>query len=110
MRAVGQFTGGVLSPLRCKGGGGCGLSVVALPQVSLDKARTKSEAVVGQEDVPMRSKLKEVEKIYARARAAAGQGGKVTRCSMLTPATVHRPLHTCRVVTWYSCTLYRCLF
>jgi hypothetical protein len=52
--------------------------VVALLQVSLDKARTKSEAIVGQEDVPMRSKLKEVEKIYARARAAAGQGGKVT--------------------------------
>ena len=80
-------------------------NTVALPQVSLDKARAKSEAIVGQEDVPMRSKLKEVEKIYARARAAAGQGGKVTHCSMLTRAMVHRPLHTCRVVTWYWCTL-----
>jgi hypothetical protein len=44
-------------------------------QVSLDKAKAKSEAVVGQEDVPMKSKMKEVQKIYAKARAAAGQGG-----------------------------------
>lgn len=44
-------------------------------QVSLDKAKAKSEAVVGQEDVPMRTKMKEVQKIYAKARAAAGQGG-----------------------------------
>lgn len=70
-------------------------SIVALLQVSLDKARTKSEAVVGQEDVPMRSKLKEVEKIYARARAAAGQGGKV-----ILHAAVSQPCHACSVMQW----------
>ena len=46
----------------------------------MEKARAKSEAVVGQEDVPMSSKMKEVEKIYAKARAAAGQGSKVPPC------------------------------
>lgn len=37
----------------------------------------KSEAIVGQEDIPMRSRMKEVEKVYAKARAAGtAKGGK----------------------------------
>jgi hypothetical protein len=56
-------------------------------QASLDKARAKSEAVVGQEDVPMRSKLKEVEKIYARARAAAAMYWSPVRTVALTMHT-----------------------
>jgi hypothetical protein len=85
---------------------------VTVLQVSLDKARTKSEAIVGQEDVPMRSKLKEVEKIYARARAAAGQGGKVMLCGghVAPVAPVNAQVHNrsgsaCRTAdraTWCS--------
>lgn len=45
-------------------------------QVNLEKARLKSEAIVGQEDIPMRSRMKEVEKVYARARAAGTKKGK----------------------------------
>ncbi len=76
------------------------LSLLLIPQVSLDKARAKSEAVVGQEDVPMRSKMKEVEKIYAKARAAAGQGGKV---GMDLWAVIVAVIHRIHIVLSHCC-------
>ena len=46
-------------------------------QVRLTAARAKAEAVVGQEDLTERGKAKEIEKLYARARAGKGApGGK----------------------------------
>lgn len=43
----------------------------------LTAARAKAEAVVGQEDLTERGKAKEIEKLYARARAGKGApGGK----------------------------------
>ena len=63
-------------------------------QVNLEKARLKSEAIVGQEDIPMRSRMKEVEKVYAKARAAgAGKGKKKqTRSGKETATRKARPL------------------
>jgi 23S rRNA U2552 (ribose-2'-O)-methylase RlmE/FtsJ len=46
-------------------------------QLRLDAARAKANAVAAQEDVPMGARLREVEKLYAKARAeGAGKGGK----------------------------------
>ncbi|KAF5833810.1 Spb1 C-terminal domain-containing protein [Dunaliella salina] len=44
----------------------------------LQGAREKAEAIAAQEDVPMNSKMREIERIYARARAGGkkGKGGK----------------------------------
>ena len=63
-------------------------------QVSLEKARQKSEAIVGQEDVPLRSRMKEVEKIYAKARAAGKGAGKKkqTRSAKQASSRKGRPL------------------
>jgi len=41
-------------------------------QVRLDTARAKAEAVIGQPDLTERGKAREVEKLYARARAGKG--------------------------------------
>ncbi len=63
-------------------------------QVSLEKARQKSEAIVNQEDVPMRSRMKEVEKVYAKARAAGKGSGKKkqTRSAKEASSRKGRPL------------------
>jgi AdoMet-dependent rRNA methyltransferase SPB1 len=58
---------------------GCWLTDCELPlflflQVRLDAARAKATSVAAQEDVPMASKMKEIEKIYAKARAMNGPG------------------------------------
>ncbi|KAJ9518925.1 hypothetical protein QJQ45_026217 [Haematococcus lacustris] len=47
-------------------------------QGKLAQAREKAEAVAAQEDVPLGSKMREIEKLYARARSTAkkGKGGK----------------------------------
>lgn len=41
----------------------------------LEAARQKATSVAAQEDMPMASKMKEIEKIYAKARAANGVKG-----------------------------------
>jgi hypothetical protein len=41
-------------------------------QAKLTAARAKAEAVVGQEDLSERGKAREIEKLYARARAGGG--------------------------------------
>lgn len=48
------------------------------PQAKLDAARQKATTIAAQEDVPMASKMREIEKLYAKARAAGGgkKGGK----------------------------------
>jgi AdoMet-dependent rRNA methyltransferase SPB1 len=45
-------------------------------QLRLDAARAKANQVAAQEDVPMGARLREVEKLYAKARAEGGKGGK----------------------------------
>ncbi|GLC72047.1 hypothetical protein PLESTF_001198400 [Pleodorina starrii] len=42
----------------------------------LEQARQKANAVADQEDVPMKSKVREIEKIYAKARLSGGKGKK----------------------------------
>ncbi|GIL46558.1 hypothetical protein Vafri_3535 [Volvox africanus] len=42
----------------------------------LDQARQKANAVADQEDVPMKSKVREIEKIYAKAHLGANKGKK----------------------------------
>lgn len=41
----------------------------------LSQARQKAEAIAGQEDMPMSAKLKEIEKLYAKARSGGSGGG-----------------------------------
>lgn len=41
----------------------------------LTQARQKAESIANQEDVPMKAKMREIEKVYAKARAA-GKGIK----------------------------------
>jgi AdoMet-dependent rRNA methyltransferase SPB1 len=38
----------------------------------LTQARQKAESIANQEDVPMKAKMREIEKVYAKARAAGG--------------------------------------
>lgn len=45
-------------------------------QVRLDAARAKATSIAAQEDMPMSSKMKEIEKLYAKARAGGGAKGK----------------------------------
>ncbi|GFR43871.1 hypothetical protein Agub_g5000 [Astrephomene gubernaculifera] len=46
----------------------------------LDQARQKANAVADQEDVPMKSKMREIEKIYAKAQSTGkGKKGKGKR-------------------------------
>jgi AdoMet-dependent rRNA methyltransferase SPB1 len=45
-------------------------------QLRLDAARAKANQVAAQEDVPMGARLREVEKLYAKARAEKGKGGR----------------------------------
>lgn len=78
-----------LDSVTCKGGGGIQDSVYvrilllginalrAAGQVRLDSARAKAEAVLGQPDLSERGKAREVEKLYARARA--GKGAKKSK-------------------------------
>ena len=50
-------------------------------QSKLEAARAKAEAISGQEDLPMGSKMKEIQKLMAKARAS-GKGNtkrKATR-------------------------------
>lgn len=42
----------------------------------LDQARQKANAVADQEDVPMKSKMREIEKIYAKAHSGAKRKNK----------------------------------
>jgi hypothetical protein len=45
-------------------------------QAKLEAARQKATSIAAQEDVPMASKMREIEKLYAKARAAGGKGKK----------------------------------
>jgi AdoMet-dependent rRNA methyltransferase SPB1 len=48
-------------------------------QQRLTVARQKAEAISNQEDVPLRQKMREIEKLYSQAKAgkgAKGRGGK----------------------------------
>lgn len=48
-------------------------------QAKLDAARAKAEAISGQEDLPMGSKMKEIQKVMAKAKASGkGKGKKKT--------------------------------
>lgn len=38
----------------------------------LSQARQKAESIAGQEDMPMAAKMREIEKLYAKARAGGG--------------------------------------
>lgn len=52
-----------------------------LLQSKMEAARAKAEAISGQEDLPMGSKMKEIQKLMAKAKAS-GKGStkkKVTR-------------------------------
>lgn len=43
----------------------------------MEAARAKATSVAAQEDVPMASRMREIQKLYAKARAAGkGRGGK----------------------------------
>ena len=43
----------------------------------MDAARAKAEAISGQEDLPMGSKMKEIQKLMAKAKASGkGKGSK----------------------------------
>ena len=45
-------------------------------QSKLDAARAKAEAISGQEDLPMGSKMKEIQKLMAKAKASGKGKGK----------------------------------
>eukprot|EP00955_Chlamydomonas_euryale_P020991 222533-Chlamydomonas_euryale.AAC.1 len=49
-------------------------------QGKLNAAREKAETIAAQEDVPNNQKMREIEKLYARARSSAkkgkGKGGR----------------------------------
>lgn len=56
------------------------LVAVRAAQTRLAAAKSKAEAVVGQEDLSERGKAREIEKLYAKARAGKGaKKGKPTR-------------------------------
>jgi AdoMet-dependent rRNA methyltransferase SPB1 len=42
----------------------------------MEAARAKAASVAAQEDVPMGSRIREIEKLYAKARASNGPGKK----------------------------------
>eukprot|EP00201_Polytomella_parva_P021348 CAMPEP_0175047888 /NCGR_PEP_ID=MMETSP0052_2-20121109/5861_1 /TAXON_ID=51329 ORGANISM="Polytomella parva, Strain SAG 63-3" /NCGR_SAMPLE_ID=MMETSP0052_2 /ASSEMBLY_ACC=CAM_ASM_000194 /LENGTH=905 /DNA_ID=CAMNT_0016311845 /DNA_START=19 /DNA_END=2736 /DNA_ORIENTATION=+ len=42
----------------------------------LDQARSKANSIADQEDLPAKSKIKEIEKLYAKARGGVVKGGK----------------------------------
>ena len=48
----------------------------ALVQTKMEAARAKAEAISGQEDLPMNSKMKEIQKLMAKARASGKGKGK----------------------------------
>jgi len=41
--------------------------------MKLDSARQRAEGIANQEDVPMKSKMREIQKVYAKARAAGAK-------------------------------------
>jgi AdoMet-dependent rRNA methyltransferase SPB1 len=41
-------------------------------QVRLDAARAKATSIAAQDDMPMSSKMREIEKLYNKARAGGG--------------------------------------
>ena len=45
-------------------------------QAKLTQARQKAESIANQEDVPMKAKMREIEKLYARARASGNKSKK----------------------------------
>ncbi len=62
-----------------------------LPQTKLTQARQKAEAIANQEDVPMKSKMREIEKLYVQVRGAAAaaacqQAGRLrdAQCCLVT--------------------------
>jgi len=48
----------------------------SLLQTKMEAARAKAEAISGQEDLPMGSKMKEIQKLMAKARASGKGKGK----------------------------------
>ncbi|PSC71474.1 rRNA methyltransferase [Micractinium conductrix] len=48
-------------------------------RMRLTQARQKAEAVSNQEDVPLKQKMREIEKIYNQAKAGKGKKGKLSR-------------------------------
>ena len=50
----------------------CVASLACVLQTRLAAAKSKAEAVVGQEDLSERGKAREIEKLYAKARAGKG--------------------------------------
>ncbi|CAL8471869.1 g11411 [Coccomyxa elongata] len=62
-------------------------------QTRLTAARAKAEAVVGQEDLSERGKAREIEKLYAKARAGKGaKKGKPSRSAQRANQTKGKPL------------------
>lgn len=45
-------------------------------QAKLTQARQKAESIANQEDVPMKAKMREIEKLYAKARASGSKSKK----------------------------------
>lgn len=45
-------------------------------QAKLTQARQKAESIANQEDVPMKAKMREIEKLYAKARATGSKSKK----------------------------------
>jgi hypothetical protein len=54
----------------------CLLFLLLPSQARLDAARAKATSIAAQDDMPMSSKMKEIEKVYAKARAGGGAKGK----------------------------------
>ena len=50
-----------------------------LLQSKMEAARAKAEAISGQEDLPMDSKMKEIQKLMAKAKASGKGKKKATR-------------------------------
>lgn len=62
-------------------------------QTRLTAARAKAEAVVGQEDLSERGKAREIEKLYAKARAGKGaKKAKPSRSAQRANKTKGKPL------------------
>ena len=62
-------------------------------QTRLTAARAKAEAVVGQEDLSERGKAREIEKLYAKARAGKGaKKAKPSRSAQHANKTKGKPL------------------
>ena len=69
-------------------------------QVKLEAARSKAEGIAAQEDRPLGSRMRDIEKVYAKARSTGkGKGkdkakkpGKTSRSETINKAKKGRPL------------------